>query len=65
MISRWKFTSFFFWIVVLWYFVLFFFHTVFFLQLFFSRLWAEKNLFNFLYRKFPLSFKEYLLGERC
>lgn len=58
MISRWKFTSFFFWIVVLWYFVLF-------LQLFFSRLWAEKNLFNFLYRKFPLSFKEYLLGERC
>lgn len=58
MISRWKFTFFFFWIVVLWYFVLF-------LQLFFSRLWAEKNLFNFLYRKFPLSFKEYLLGERC
>lgn len=58
MISRWKFTSFFFWIVVLWYFVLF-------LQLFFSRLWVEKNLFNFLYRKFPLSFKEYLLGERC
>lgn len=58
MISRWKFTFFFFWIVVLWYFV-------FFLQLFFSRLWAEKNLFNFLYRKFPLSFKEYLLGERC
>lgn len=58
MISRWKFTSFFFWIVVLWYFVLFF-------QLFFSRLWVEKNLFNFLYRKFPLSFKEYLLGERC
>lgn len=26
MISRWKFTFFFFWIVVLWYFVLFFFH---------------------------------------